>query len=132
MWGADLDPAAVGATLALPLEASYASGDAIEGESPPAHREEGWATFSSHTGVHPDSTFDEHASWLLARLEPHLDRLAAWGAKGWRLRLDIITVMNVRSGGPRVSAVLLSRIASLKLETKWLTAFAPEHPGFRE
>ena len=100
-WGgAVLDPGIVGRALSLDPEESYVAGEAIPDVEPPRKYGEGWVSFSSHAGVSADSPLELHAEWLLAYMEPRAALLSSWQVAGWRLRLDIIAVMNVPSGQP--------------------------------
>jgi hypothetical protein len=132
VWGADMTPELLANILAMTPDASRVAGEPMPPHHTPGAADRGWVYFSSHSAVDPRKDFEEHAGWLLARLDPHRDLIAIWLAKGWQIRLDVTTVINVSAGGPVVSPETLLRMARLGIQTKWSVAFAPNDPRFRE
>jgi RHS repeat-associated protein len=128
IWGADLDPGVVSTALAMTPEACHRPGDP-DGDQPNGAYREGFCSFGSHAVVSRESDFEKHAKWLLDRLEPHRELLASWMGRGWKVRIYVTTLVSGYAGGPVVSSVVLTRLASLGIDTKWTTASVPGHPG---
>jgi len=119
--GVDVEPADVARGLALQPEAAHRVGDSIAGLEPPGVRNDGWCSFGSHPAVARDAECNAHLTWLVERLEPHVELLKAWQDRGWSLRISVLTVTTEKSGAAFVRAPLLRRLAARGIDTVWRT-----------
>lgn len=125
--GLQVDPDDVATRLELEPSASHRRGDLVDGTP----RTDGWCYFTSQSEVGRDAPFDDHATWMVDRLEPHVAMLESWIQRGWRVQLEVITITSASNGGPTVAPELLRRIAALGLPTCWRTVFAAAVHGRR-
>lgn len=125
--GLQVDPDDVSARLELVPSASHRRGDMVDGQP----RTDGWCYFTSQAEIGRDAPFEDHATWMLQQLEPHVEMLASWIQRGWRVQLDVITVTSASNGGPTVVPELLRRLAALGIPTCWRTVFAGAVQGRR-
>lgn len=116
--GLEVEPDDVSSRLELTPNASHRRGDVVGGDV----RTDGWCYFTSQ--MPRDASFDQHAEWMLRRLEPHAAMLSSWSQRGWRIQLEFITITTANNGGPTVRPELLRRIAALGLATCWRTVCA--------
>lgn len=122
--GGDLEPQTVAAVFDVALHAEHhKAGDAFLVNGELVARADGFCVITSSLAVQKSASFEVHVEWFLERVEPHLEKIKEWQATGWDLQIDIITVTNRRSGGPRVDPETLKRIANLGLVTRWVTGF---------
>jgi hypothetical protein len=68
---------------------------------------------------------------MLDRLVPHAELPAERQRLGRGLRLDVVLIMNTRSGGVVASSETMRRLADLALSIRWTAVYAPDHTGFQ-
>jgi hypothetical protein len=133
--GRDLNPAEVGRLLDLePGKYSHRDGDPNKRTDGQVEIwDGGFCSFTSDPAVAPGATYEMHISWMLEQLEPKLSLIQEWLKGGWEVALTVLTLTEVRGGGPKVSAELMMRLARLGIPIEWKTVanvqaheFSPE------
>lgn len=124
--GVDLDPEAIAASLGLEVEPDFCHrrGDPLEIDGETAVRQDGFCVFASTRAIPRTAPFEEHAAWLLDKLQANHTLLRQWQDAGWSIQLRITTLAHQRSGGPYVSAAIMRRMADLQVVCVWRTMFS--------